>query len=200
MTKKEFTNALKSKLSSLPYGEVEDRISFFCEIIDDKIEEGLTEDEAVAEIGSVDEIAEQIISEIPLTKIAKEKFKPQRRLKTWEIILLILGSPLWIPLIITAIAIILVLYVVLWSLIVSAWAIFATVSGCAAGGIFAGITIISTSQNFFGGITLIALAFVCAGLAIFAFFGCLKATTGTVVLTKKLTLGIKKLFVKKEAA
>ncbi len=39
---------------------------------------------------------------MPLAKIVKEKIKPKHELKAWEVILIILGSPVWIPLLITA--------------------------------------------------------------------------------------------------
>ena len=76
MTKTEFVLELASKLSLLPWEEIEDRISFYVEMIDDRMEEGVSEEEAVAAIGSVDEIASQIIAEIPLAKLVKEKIKP----------------------------------------------------------------------------------------------------------------------------
>ncbi len=42
-------------------------------MIDDRVEEGLTEEEAISEIGTVNEILSQIIEEIPLSKLVKEK-------------------------------------------------------------------------------------------------------------------------------
>ena len=98
MTKLNFILALNDKLSDLPKQEVEERLNFYAEMIEDRIEDGLSEEEAVAAVGTVDEIAKHIIKDIPLTKIAIEKIKPKRRLKTWEIVLLIAGAPLWIRL------------------------------------------------------------------------------------------------------
>ena len=60
MTKEEFISELRKKLSGLPEKEIEEGLSFYCEIIDDKIEEGFSEEEAVSGVGSVDEIASQI--------------------------------------------------------------------------------------------------------------------------------------------
>ena len=73
MTKLEFIEALNKNLCGLPEKEVDDRLNFYIEMIDDIIEEGLSEEEAIAKIGSVDEIADQIIADIPFTKIAKKK-------------------------------------------------------------------------------------------------------------------------------
>ena len=75
MTKQEFTEQLRAKLQGLPEAELEERLLFYSEMIDDRIEEGESESEAISAIGNIDEIAEQILSDIPLTKLVKEKVK-----------------------------------------------------------------------------------------------------------------------------
>lgn len=197
MRKQEFLRALKEKLSGLPKQDVEDRISFYGEMIDDRVEEGLTEEQAVSEIGSVDEIASQIIADIPLLKIAREKMKPNRRLKAWEIVLLAVGSPIWLSLLIAAVAVVISLYAALWSIVISLWAVFASLLGCSFGGLIGG-TVIALLSNPPTGIALIGAGFACAGIAIFLFFGCREATKGTAKLAKAIVLGIKKAFVRKE--
>ena len=94
MTKNEFLNRLRARLSDLPKSEVEERLGFYSEMIDDRIEEGLSEEAAVTEIGNVETVARQIVSEIPMVKILKDKMKPKRRLRAWEIVLLAVGSPI----------------------------------------------------------------------------------------------------------
>jgi len=199
MNKQEFILNLKAKLSGLPRQEVEERLSFYSEMLDDKTEEGLKEEEAVAQLGSVDEVASQIIADIPLLKIATEKIKPKRRLKTWEIVLLALGSPIWISLIITAFAVIISLYVSIWSAVVALWAAFGAFVGCALGCIAVG-TVFTIGTNALTGLAIISAGLVCAGLAIFLFFGCKAATKGVIALTPKIALGIKKCFAVKEKA
>ena len=61
MNKQEFLTELKKALSPLSKADLEERLSFYSEMIDDRMEEGLSEEEAVAAIGSPDEIAAQII-------------------------------------------------------------------------------------------------------------------------------------------
>lgn len=111
MNKQEFLGALKKRLSGLPKNEIEERLAFYGEMIDDRTEDGRTEEEAVAEIGGADEIAAQIIADIPLTRLVKEKIKPKRRLKTWEIVLIVLGSPIWLSLAIAAAAVFFSMYI-----------------------------------------------------------------------------------------
>ena len=197
MNKQNFIDTLRAKLSGLPSQELEERLAFYGEMIDDLVEDGLTEEDAVERLGCSDDLASQIISEIPLAKIAKERIKPKRRLKAFEIVLLAVGSPIWLSLGIAAFAVMLSIYVVIWSLVVSLWALWASLSACALGGITAGIAFICQG-NVLPCFAVIGVALVCGGLAILLFHGCSAASSGTVLLTKKIALGIKKLFIKKE--
>lgn len=199
MTKREFLDELKKGLLGIPEEDITRSIEFYSEMIDDRIEDGKTEEEAVAEIGTVKEAVSQILSEIPISKLIKEKVKKRRKLGALEIVLLVLGSPIWISLLAAAFAVILAVYVVIWSVIVSLWAVFASLAACVLGGITAGIIFICTG-NLLMGLAMIAASLVCAGLSIFSFFGCKAATKGVLILTKKIALGIKNCFVKKEEA
>lgn len=196
MRKQEFLRHLRKGLSGLPHCDREERLTFYSEMIDDRMEEGLTEEDAVFEIGNADEIIEQIMAD---TKPVKEKGKSGRRLRVWEVILLVLGSPVWLCLLIAAFAVILSVYVVLWSVIVALWAVFGSLIGCALGTLVFGIGAILKGDGP-AGLAMIGAALVCAGLAIFAFYGSRAATVGTLLLTKKVALGIKNCFGKKEAA
>ena len=199
MNKLEFLSALRKSLSGLPKQDVEERPEFYSEMIDDRIEEGCEEEDAVSRIGDVDEISKQIISDIPLSRIAKERVKPKRRITTWEIVLIVLGSPIWLTLAIAALAVVLAIYVVLWSLIVSVWSVFASLSACSLGGIVSGV-FFALGNNVLTGIAIIGTGMVCAGLSIFLFFGCKASTKGIIYLTEMIALGIKKCFMRKENA
>ena len=102
MTKQEFLSELERALGKLPHAEVEQALAFYDEAISDRMEDGLSEEEAVADMGSPDAAVEQILEDMPLTKLVKEKIKPKHELKAWEVVLIVLGSPVWIPLLITA--------------------------------------------------------------------------------------------------
>ena len=60
MTKREFLIALKACLSGLPKEEIEQQINYYTEMIDDRMEEGLSEEEAVGQIGDLEEIIDQL--------------------------------------------------------------------------------------------------------------------------------------------
>ena len=196
MTKLDSILKLHDKLSGYPQDEVEERLNFYNEMIEDRIEEGFSEEEAVSAVGSVDEVAAQVVADIPFSKMAKEKIKPKTHLKTWEILLLVLGSPIWLSLFIAVVAVIFSLYIALWSVIISLWSVFVSFIGSALGGIVSGI-VIALNGHGFPGAVLIGISFVCAGLSIFTFYGCKLATKGILLASKKTVFGIKSSFIKK---
>ena len=189
MTKTEFLSELRNHLKGLPEQDLEDRLTFYGEMIDDRVEEGKPEAEAVAEIGSVEEVASQILSETPLMKLVKEKAKPKRRMAAWEIVLIILGFPLWFPLLTVAMVLLLVAYTLIWVMVV---VVYAVELSFIVGTIWGIVMFFATGCNalFLGG------AMVSAGLAIFMGFACAWAPRGAVKLAKCLGLGIKRLFVR----
>ncbi len=198
MNKQEFLDSLKEKLSGLPQDEIDERISFYSEMIDDRMEDGVSEEEAVEGIGSVDAIVEQTMSEIPLTKLVKEKVKPNRSLKAWEIVLLVLGSPVWVPLLIAAIAVLFSIYIVFWSIVISVYAVNISFAASVVASVPLAVhQFIRGSAP--GGLFMIGAGIMMAGLSILMFFACVGITKSMVVATKKIALWVKSLFVKKEA-
>ena len=199
MTKNEFLNILHSReeLFGLPEEDIERSLSFYEELIDDRIEEGMSEEEAVAAVGDPREIAAQILSEIPLSKLVKEKMKPSRRLRAWEIVLLAVGSPIWLALLISAAAVVISLYAVLWSLVASVWAVGVALAGSFLLSI-AALVLLCIQGSVGAGLVLLGLGVFCAGLAVFLWFGAIAATKGAWWLSKKFLLLVKCCFVRKE--
>ena len=190
MTTETFLTALRVKLSGLPKKDIEDRLAFYAESIADRIEEGKSEDEAIADIGTVDEIAKQIISQTPLLKIAKERVKPNHQLASWEKWTIGLTSPIWVALLISMPAVVLSIYISLGAVVISLWAGFASLVGGAVGGLLAGI-VFTISGNIIPGLAMLAAAAVCMGMAIYFFFLCKYCTKAIVWLLKIMMLGIK---------
>lgn len=195
MTKQEFLAELRRGLSGLPQNDIEERLNFYSEMIDDRMEEGLSEQEAVDGIGSVDSVVSQILGDIPLSKLVKEKITPKKQLKAWMIVLIILGAPIWFSLAVAAVSVAFALYFSLWSIIVSLWAVFASLVICVPGGIAAGLAAF-VSGGGLAGIALMGAGLVCVGLSVFAFFGCKALTKGTIALTKKVAVAVKRAFIK----
>ena len=177
MTKYEFVMTLTHRLSHLPREAVEERVNFYIESIEDRIEDGVPEEEAVAAVGSPEEIAAQIMGELPRPAFEVPRKEQKRRLSAVETVLLILGAPIWLSLLIAAVAVVLSVYISLGGVIISLWAIFASFVGCAFGGIVGGAFLAFT--NGASGVFLIGAGIFCAGASVLLFHGCKAATKGT---------------------
>lgn len=197
MTKPDFLSRLQDGLSALPKESVEERLQFYGEIIDDKVEDGISEEDAVAEIGTVQEVLEQILSEVPLTSLAKERLKPRHTLRFWEIILLIAGSPVWLPLLIAAILIIISVYIVLWTAIITLWSV-ELVLVCAPLCMVVYVSVFIAQSRYWQALAYLGIGFSLAGISIFFFFACRQATGWIIRLTKKMIIGIKVMLVRKK--
>ncbi len=196
MNKQEFTERLINGLSCLPKEDMEERLSFYTEMIDDRMEEGYSEEEAVGLIGDVDEIIRQIIAEAPASVLVKKRARSQRKIK--EMILIVLGSPIWLSLGLALLSVIFSLYIVLWSVIASLWAVFASLAACGAGLALSGAALCFAHGAI--GAAVISSGLICSGVSLFLFLGCTAATKGILLLTKKLTVRIKNIITKKEEA
>ena len=197
MTKQEFLNELRSKLQGLPKDDLENRLNFYEEMINDRMDEGKSEEDAVRDIGSVDEIVKQIASETPMIKLVKEKTKPKRSLRAWEIVLIILGFPLWFPLVLTGLILMLVGYLLFWILAIVTYAVEGALVGTAIGGF-----VVFLAYLIDGGVVnLVPLGYsiTCLGGAILFIFACIGATKLTILLSKKMILGIKNSIIRKGA-
>lgn len=199
MNKHEFLRALREALSGLPESDVDERVSFYAEMIDDRMEEGLSEAEAVASVGSVSDIVLQVVDEYPIPELVKVRIRTRKPMSALAIVLLILGSPVWVALLIAAFAVVFSLWISLWAIIVSLWAVFASLIGGAIGGVVGGILFACTGY-LPSGLAVLAAALVCAGLSVFTFYGCKSASKGAVLLTKKIVLAIKKACMRKGEA
>lgn len=199
MNKQEFLEQLRRGISGLPQEDIEERLTFYSEMIDDRIEEGLSENEAVSEIGSVDTVISQILEDTPLVKLVKQKIRPKKRISAWEIVLLILGSPIWLSLIIAAFAVVISVYAAVWSLIIALWSVFVSLAAAALGGAAGGIWFAVTAKAVTG-LAAAGTGVFCAGLSVFMFFACKAATKGILLLTKKAALSIKGCFMNRREA
>lgn len=196
MNKHEFVAELGARLRGLPEREAEERIAFYLEAIDDRIEEGLSEEEAVLAAGDVDQIALQIMEDIPLGAIVKRRIRQTRRLAPWEITMLVLGFPLWFSLLVALFSVAVSLFATLWSLLVSAWAVAISLIGAGVGGFFGGCVLLCVGELVGGGV-LLSAALVALGLSVLAVIGAVAASKGTVRFSARIPRWIKRCFVRR---
>ena len=199
MDKQEFLQELRTSLNGLPQEDIEERLSFYAEMIDDRVEDGLTEREAVAAVGTVPDIVLQVVDDYSIPELVKVRLRSSGKMSTATKVLLIAGFPVWLPLLIAALAVVFSLWVSLWAVIASVWAVFAALVGGAVGGILGGVFFACTGYAL-PGLAVVGSALVCGGLSVFTFFGCKAVTKGAVWLTKRLGIGMKRCFVRKGEA
>ena len=197
MNKQEFLLALRGALSDLPEADIKASLDYYAEIIDDQMEEGVAETDAVASLGSVVAVAEQIMLDMPLTKLVKARVKPKRRLRAWEIVLIIAGSPVWFPILVALAAVALAVYIVLWSVVISLYAADLSLAAGALAGL-AGCAVLAATGSIPSALLFVGAGLACAGLAIFGFLGCNATAKGVLQLGKLIWRGIKSCFVRKK--
>ena len=205
MNKKDFLDALRRELRTLPEAEIEKSVSYYSEIIDDTVENGLTEEQAVTSLGPMDKIVGQIMLDAPINALVMSKINQRREQReavqtpeqpekkrsrsVLSTILIIIGFPVWFPLLISFGAVVLSLYVVLWSLVICAFAVAASLAA-------AGILLLFTALFFPGTLPVgilfaIGAALILIGLA-FLFFPLAKlCAVGSAKLTAAIARGIK---------
>ena len=198
MNKSEFIEALQKKLSGLPQSDIDASVEYYCEMIDDRIEEGVEEEAAVAEVGSPDKISEAIIADMSFSKVLKSRAKSKKKLSVLEIILLALGSPIWLSLAAALFTIVIAEYVVIWSGAVSLWAIDIALAVSALGGVAIGVVMLAFGN--LSGLIMLGLALLCAGVSIFMFYLCFLVSKYICILSKKIIILIKKCFLGKGKA
>ena len=198
MTKLQFLMKLHELLSDLPQRDVEERLNFYCEMIEDRMEEGRAEEESVADVGSIEEIAAQIRNELCALTPEQPPYK-KKSTHIWTTLLLVLGAVLWLPLLISAVAVGISVYAVAWVCVTTLWIVFGVMAGCAVGCAVAG-GVLAICGQLYAGIALLGIGLTFGGLGIFTFFGSKGAGRGLVRLTKWIALKIRSSFTKEGSA
>ncbi len=196
MTKIQFENELRRALSSLPEKEIENSLAFYREMIDDRIESGMSEEDAVGNIGSPADAAREIKLNLPLPSLIKTKCKAKRSLRIWEIILLILGSPIWLSLLVAVFSVVLSVYIVIWAVFISFWAVDLALGATALGGIL--LFAVTIFHSFPTALLYLGMALFSAGAFIPLFAICRRSTVLFVKLSVKMTKLIKKIILGRE--
>lgn len=167
MDKNTFLSELQKRLKGLPEEDVQRTLEYYREMIEDRMEEGLSEEEAVANIGSVEEIAEPLLPT-----------SAKRKMKAWEIVLLVLGFPVWLPLLVAAAAVVISIVAAIYAVDVS------LAAGCLGGVLCAVVYLIQC--NWAGAAFLFGCGLVCGGLAILCFMGSNRLMKVCINAVKKL--------------
>lgn len=114
----------------------------------------------------------------------------KHNLSVWEIIFIIIGSPIWLSLLIAIFAILISVYVSMWSIVISIWAAFISLLISAIACLFLFLSY-CFSGNFFPGLAIMGIMFISSGLSILMFFASKALTNLLVLLTKRVIFFVK---------
>lgn len=165
MQKIEFLALLRQRIAILPPREIEQTVEYYSEMIDDYIESGYTSEEAVAKMGGVDNVAAQVLAgeQTP----AYDAYVVQKRKKNGLLWLVILGFPVWFPLLITAFAVLLTVAIVLGTLaIVLPWSLIVSF-GASAFALLVATPVIFMGEGIAAALLTLGVALVVGALCIF---------------------------------
>ena len=129
MGKDEFMDRLSDLLPCPPADQIEESREFYAEAIADRMEDGMGEEEAVAAMGAPGEVAEAILDDLPAVPRAIAKTRRRSTVLLW--VLAIVGSPLWVVLLLAFAAVAFTVYVCIWVLALCVWIVAAALVGIA---------------------------------------------------------------------
>ena len=126
MNKQEFLNELQKKLFSLEQSDIDKYKDYYSEMIDDRIEDGLSEEEAVFDLGEIENIISQILSDCPRRKAVETtniETKSKKLSSGWIILITVLTAPFWFPFVTSVISVAFSLIIAAFAVIIALYAI-----------------------------------------------------------------------------
>ncbi len=199
MNKSEFLGELANRLEHLPDQEIGKIISYYEEIIDDRIEDGMTEEVSIKSLGSLDDIVTTIENEIPITSIVKDKVikKVEKSSKGVLLAFTIIGAPLWLPLLLAAVCIVISLVIAGWGIYAGGVVGYVSLAIIAVTGVGIGFIRIFTI-GFTTGIAYMGVGIISAGMMMLLFYPCVWITRQWVKLNALPFRKLRQRLVRKE--
>ncbi len=195
MTKRDFLDLLELRLKGkISKSELQSILEFYAQSVDERMEDGMSEQEAVQAIGSIDDIVSDILIDAPIASVLGKKIKTSREgtsNKTLWTVLAIAGFPVWLPVAIALAATIFVLYIAIWVLVISVYVVWGALIVALPAGVYVSAKFLMAGQIEPG------IAFIFAGVAgllaaIALFRPTMSLAKKTAVLTAKYVRKIKK--------
>ena len=187
MNKAWFLSEIKMKMEQFPDFELQETLDYYNEIIDDKIESGMSEEEAIFSLGKVDEILKEMIYEMPITSILNSRIKPKPELNKIQMffigLVMLIGA--------------LPVFIVLFSLYLSIWAVIGALYFTNFVMLLSSLLCIMSfvfhlfMRNWSQSMLSVGLFFLTAGLSILMFYGMNFVSVYLVDISKKYMRWIK---------
>ena len=201
MIRVEFLEKLSYQLRRFSEEDQKRLISYYDEMIQDRIEDGMDEEKAVASIGSVEKAVEEAMYDVSLPTLVKAKVKESKEKapnKAVWITLAILGFPIWLPLLMTLSVVVLCVYVSIWITIISLYVVELSLAAATIFGLISGFIYmftVSVPAGFF----VIGISLVAGALSILFFKPLLFLSKELIQATVLFARKLKSFFISKEA-
>lgn len=174
MTRNEFITSLSARLHSIPEAEKNKALDWYSELICDRMEE-MPEADAVSGIGSVDEIADEILSQYRQNTTAvhssdstepQSRRSPDKGVNTALVIFAaVVLSPIWLPLLITGLSLALVAVLLVWCAVVTVGVMLVSAAAVGAVGLVYGFWALFVINPAYG-LLVLGTALISAGLTL----------------------------------
>ena len=159
MNRNEFITSLSARLQGIPGTERQKALDWYSELICDRMEE-MPEADAVSGIGSVDEIADEILSQYRQNTTAvhsSDGTEPQSRRspdKGVNTALVIFAaavlSPIWLPLLIVGLSLAIIAVVLVWCAVVTVGVMLVSAAAVGVVGLFYGFWVMFVINPAYG--------------------------------------------------
>ncbi len=177
MTREEFCEGLLKELDGLPQREIDQTVHYYTEIIADRMEEGMTEEQAVAMMEPMHVIARRVKADL------RPNTPPRRRTSGWAIALIILGFPLWFPLLVVGAALTVTAFALVWVLVLCLWAVCLALFVWGVAVVF---SLFLNGSSLGMPLAQIGAGMAAMGLSIFVFYGARGAMHPALYMTERL--------------
>ena len=174
MTRNEFISSLSARLHSIPEAEKNKALDWDSELICDRMEE-MPEADAVSGIGSVDEIADEILSQYRQNTTAvhssdstepQSRRSPDKGVNTALVIFAaVVLSPIWLPLLIVGLSLALIAVVLVWCAVVTVGVMLVSAAAVGAVGLVYGFWALFVINPAYG-LLVLGTALISAGLTL----------------------------------
>ena len=94
MSRAEFLRLLRWRLAQMPQSEIEKNVAYYDEMFSDMIEDGMTEEEAAARLGDPEEIAKELLRDMPMSELVRSRVRPSGGWTAFSILLAVVLCPI----------------------------------------------------------------------------------------------------------
>ena len=201
MNKQEYLDALRDALEKQSISNIDNMIEYYDEMICDRMEDGMSEEDAVNSMDSIPDIVHEAVLDKSVPTLVKEKVKKSRDKaksegKEWIWILLaVLGFPVWFPLVLTFAILLFVFFLVFWILVGTLFIIVLALGISAVACFLTSFTVIFGYISFPGFVVSLGGALALAGITILLWKPIVAFAKVAAGFFKDIIISIKKKFI-----